>query len=115
MTDPSVAHLALGDGDEFGAIREMLRVWGARATGIGDDAAVLSVPVGERLVASTDATFDGVHFRRDWLSAREIGARATAAALSDLAAMAAAPLACPSEFRSGGSRGCSAPRPRGPW
>jgi thiamine-monophosphate kinase len=92
VTDPSAAHLALGDGDEFDAIRAMLRVWGARATGIGDDAAVLSVPVGERLVASTDATIEGVHFRRGWLSAREIGARATAAALSDLAAMAAAPL-----------------------
>jgi thiamine-monophosphate kinase len=33
-----------------------------------------------------------VHFKRDWLSPAEIGGRATAAALSDLAAMAATPL-----------------------
>jgi len=93
MTDPNPStHLSLGDGDEFDAIRAMLRVWGARATGIGDDASLVSVPVGEELVVSTDASVEGVHFRREWLSAREIAARATAAALSDLAAMAAAPL-----------------------
>jgi thiamine-monophosphate kinase len=85
-------HLTLGPGAEFDAIRAMLHEWGARASGIGDDAAVLDVPAGTRLVVSTDATFEGVHFRREWLSAEEIGARATTAALSDLAAMAAAPL-----------------------
>jgi thiamine-monophosphate kinase len=86
------AHVALGSGEEFDAIRAMLRVWGPRAQGIGDDAAVLAVPEGERLVVSTDASVEGVHFRREWLSPREIGARATAAALSDLAAMAARPI-----------------------
>ena len=85
------SNVALGAGTEFDAIRAMLRVWGATATGIGDDAAVVSVPAGESLVASTDASFEHVHFRRGWLTAREIGARATAAALSDLAAMAATP------------------------
>ena len=88
---PARSHLALGVGVEFDAIRAMLRVWGAQATGIGDDAALLAVPEGESLVVSTDASFEHVHFRRGWLSAREIGARATTAALSDLAAMAATP------------------------
>jgi len=88
---PSRSHLTLGAGVEFDAIRAMLRVWGAQATGIGDDAAVLPVPEGESLVASTDASFEHVHFRREWLTPREIGARAAAAALSDLAAMAATP------------------------
>ena len=88
---PPRSHLALGAGLEFDAIRAMLRVWGALATGIGDDAAVLSVPPDEQLVVSTDATFEHVHFQRGWLSSREHGARATAAALSDLAAMAARP------------------------
>jgi thiamine-monophosphate kinase len=88
---PSRAHLALGVGVEFDAIRAMLRVWGAQASGIGDDAALLALPKGETLVVSTDATFEHVHFRRGWISPREIGARATAAALSDLAAMAATP------------------------
>jgi thiamine-monophosphate kinase len=85
-------HLALGNGAEFDAIRAMLHEWGPRASGIGDDAAVLDVPAGQRLVVSTDASFEGVHFRREWLSAQEIGERAVTAALSDLAAMAAAPL-----------------------
>ncbi len=70
----------------------MLHEWGSRAFGIGDDAAVLDVPEGQRLVASTDATVEGVHFRREWLSAQDIGARAATAALSDLAAMAATPI-----------------------
>jgi thiamine-monophosphate kinase len=88
---PARSHLTLGAGAEFDAIRAMLRVWGAQATGIGDDAAVLPLPEGEMLVASTDASFEHVHFRRDWLTPREIGGRAAAAALSDLAAMAATP------------------------
>jgi thiamine-monophosphate kinase len=89
---PARSHLTLGAGLEFDAIRAMLRVWGGQATGIGDDAAVLSLPEGEPLVASTDASFEHVHFRREWLTPREIGARAAAAALSDLAAMAATPV-----------------------
>ena len=85
-------HLELGGRREFDVIRAMLGVWGPHAHGIGDDAAVLTVPEGQRLIASTDASFEGVHFRREWLRPREIGARAAAAALSDLAAMAATPL-----------------------
>jgi len=89
---PTEPHLALGEGAEFDAIRAMVREWGERASGIGDDASVLQVPAGQRLVASTDASVEGVHFRREWLSAAEVGARAATAALSDLAAMAATPL-----------------------
>jgi thiamine-monophosphate kinase len=53
--------------------------------GIGDDAAV--VRAGRYAVTSVDAMVDGVHFRRDQLSPEEIGHRALAGALSDLAAM----------------------------
>jgi thiamine-monophosphate kinase len=84
---------ALGPGREFDVIRDLVRRWGTASHGIGDDAAVLDVPAGARLVASTDATVENVHFRRGWLSPREIGFRAATAALSDLAAMAASPLA----------------------
>ena len=82
----------LGPGGEFELIRTMISRWGDRARGIGDDAAVLRPPPGEQLVLSTDTSLEDVHFRREWLSPEEIGWRAAAAALSDLAAMAAKPL-----------------------
>ena len=82
----------LGPGREFDLVRIMMSRWGDRARGIGDDATVLAVPGGEQLVLSTDTALEDVHFRREWLSPEEIGWRSTAAALSDLAAMAAKPL-----------------------
>lgn len=85
-------HVSLGPGAEFDAVRALLARWGDRAIGIGDDGAVLDVPAGSRLVVSTDASVEDVHFRAAWLAPHEIGWRATTAALSDLAAMGAAPL-----------------------
>lgn len=85
--------LALGAGEEFDMIRELRARWGTTAIGIGDDAAVLALPRGDSLVASVDTSIVGRHFREGWLAPREIGYRAVAAALSDLAAMAARPLA----------------------
>ncbi len=83
----------LGPGNEFDLVRTLEERWGDTAHGIGDDAALLDVPAGHQLVASADSAVDGVHFRREWLTPREIGWRVAAAALSDLAAMAAAPIA----------------------
>lgn len=57
--------------------------------GPGDDAAVLE----GGWVVTTDMSVEDVHFRRAWLSDREIGYRAAAGALSDIAAMAASPVA----------------------
>lgn len=85
--------LALGAGEEFDVIRELRARWGTIAAGIGDDAAVLTLPRGDSLIASVDTSIAGRHFRDGWLTPREIGYRAVAAALSDLAAMAAKPLA----------------------
>jgi thiamine-monophosphate kinase len=65
---------------------------GGNGSGLGDDCALL--PEGAGTVAiSTDVSVEGVHFQLDWLTLREVGWRATAAALSDLAADAAEPLA----------------------
>ncbi|HEX2721721.1 MAG TPA: thiamine-phosphate kinase [Gemmatimonadaceae bacterium] len=104
--DRLLAHTPLGSGIEFDAIRRMLERWGPRARHIGDDAAVITT-LGERaLIVSTDTSVENVHFRREWLSPQEIGYRAVAAALSDVAAMGAEPLgilAClafPKEWRS---------------
>ena len=82
----------LGPGKEFDLVRALSKRWGDRAHGIGDDAAILSPPPGERVVISTDTSLENVHFRPEWHTPEEIGWRATAAALSDLAAMAAQPL-----------------------
>lgn len=83
--------MQLGAGGEFDLIRELARRWGASATGLGDDAATLELPRGERVVVSTDAAVEDVHFRSGWLTLAETGYRAVTAALSDLAAMAATP------------------------
>lgn len=58
--------------------------------GIGDDAALLEVPAGQVLAVSTDTLVAGVHFARD-AQAGDVGWKALAVNLSDLAAMAATP------------------------
>ena len=81
----------MGDGAEVDRIRRIVAALGARAGDVGDDCA--EVPPGDgTLVVSTDASVEHVHFQRDWLTAEEIGWRATAAALSDLAAQGAEPV-----------------------
>lgn len=85
-------HVSLGPGGEFDVIRRMLARWGELAHGIGDDAALLPGRVAGRTVASIDSSVEAVHFKREWFTHREIGYRATAAAMSDLAAMAATPV-----------------------
>lgn len=60
--------------------------------GPGDDGAVVAAP-DRRVVASTDVLVEGRHFRRDWSTARDVGHRAAAANLADIAAMGATPTA----------------------
>ena len=85
-------HTSLGPGSEFDAVRRMLERWGPRARKVGDDAAVIN-PVGDRsIIASTDTSVEGVHFKREWMTPEEIGYRAAASALSDLGAMGSRPL-----------------------
>ncbi len=83
----------LGPGREFGLIERALAGLEARreevTLGWGDDAAILQAG---SLAVSTDLSVEGVHFRRAWMSDAEIGHRATVAALSDMAAVAADPV-----------------------
>ncbi|MDT4992428.1 MAG: thiamine-monophosphate kinase [Actinoplanes sp.] len=87
--------MSIAEAGEFGLIaRIVARLEPGPATliGPGDDAAVIAAPDG-RVVASTDVLVEGRHFRRDWCSATDVGHRAAAANLADIAAMGAAPTA----------------------
>ncbi|HXS46850.1 MAG TPA: thiamine-phosphate kinase [Solirubrobacterales bacterium] len=80
----------MGEFELLERIREKLPPAGSRVRlGSGDDAAIV-VP-GGATATSVDALVDGVHFRRSWSSLEQIGHKALAAALSDLAAMGAEP------------------------
>lgn len=79
---------------EFDLIERYFRHCGVKredvCLGVGDDAAVLECPPGQRLVAAMDTLVDGVHFPHG-APPTSIGHRALAVNLSDLAAMGARP------------------------
>jgi thiamine-monophosphate kinase len=81
---------------EFDLIERIRRRVASRADvvlGIGDDAALLAPPAGQLLVAAQDTLNIGVHFPPDTAPA-DIGWKALAVNLSDLAAMGAEPAWC---------------------
>ncbi len=87
---------------EFGLIDRLARqlsghpvapAAGSVALGIGDDAALLSLPPGSELVTTIDAVVEEVHFRRDWSRPEDVGWKSLAVSVSDLGAMGARPLA----------------------
>ncbi|MEM9506390.1 MAG: thiamine-phosphate kinase [Cyanobacteria bacterium J06638_38] len=59
---------------------------------VGDDGAILATNPEQSLVVTTDVLVDGVHFSDRTTTAFDVGWRAAAANLSDLAAMGATPL-----------------------
>lgn len=78
----------MGEFELLALLRERLPTAGPRLRlGSGDDAAV-TVP-GGAVATSVDALVEGVHFRRETASLRQIGRKALSTALSDLAAMGA--------------------------
>ncbi|MBO0808968.1 MAG: thiamine-monophosphate kinase [Actinobacteria bacterium] len=85
----------VADLGEFGliaAITARLPRGPAALVGPGDDAAVVAAP-DRRVVATTDLLVEGRHFRRDWSGPADIGAKAAARNLADVAAMGAVPVA----------------------
>jgi thiamine-monophosphate kinase len=62
-------------------------------TGIGDDCAVLKLTADRRLLVTTDMLIDRVHFMRGRLTPGQLGRKALAVNLSDIAAMGGEPLA----------------------
>jgi len=71
-------------------IRQRVKLRDDVVLGIGDDAALLSVPNDQLLVVSTDTLNNGIHFPED-TAPEDIGYKSLAVNLSDLAAMGAMP------------------------
>ncbi len=98
--------MKLKDLGEFGLIEQIRKgvpLGPGVHRGIGDDAAETSLPEGHHLLTSTDLLIEEIHFRHDWTSCEDLGHKAVAVNLSDIAAMGGLPrylylgLACPGE------------------
>ena len=103
QTGPPEKRDTVGELGEFGLIDRITRGRvqpPGTLLGPGDDAAVINAPDG-RVVASTDVLVEGVHFRLDWSTPEQVGRKAVAVNLADVAAVGAVPtgllvgIACP--------------------
>ena len=93
--EPSGEAKAVADVGEFDLIRRVThgrRQPTSTLLGPGDDAAVVAASDG-RVVATTDVLVEGVHFRLDWSTPDQVGRKAVAVNLADIAAMGAVPTA----------------------
>lgn len=117
MTAPRTSETSssreLRDVGEFALIDEIIEdlpLGDQIVLGPGDDAAALRLS-GD-LVVSTDTMVEGTHFRRDWSTAPEVGAKAVATAVADLEAMGVRPVAlvvamtCPGDLPASWVRQC---------
>ena len=86
----------IGEIGEFGFLRRLLPTL-AHGPGVvvaaGDDCAVVATPA-RQLLFTVDALVDRVHFRRGWMTPRQLGRRAYLVNASDIAAMGGTPRFC---------------------
>lgn len=88
--DPLIGDL--GEAQILRAILARLPVGSSSIVGPGDDAAVVAVSSGS-VVATTDTLVEGPDFRRAWSAGFDLGWKAAAVNLADIAAMGARPTA----------------------
>jgi thiamine-monophosphate kinase len=81
---------AIGEGAALARIFPRLPVAASQILGPGDDAALVSAPDG-RFVITTDTMIHGPDFRLAWSTPFDLGWKAAASNLSDVAAMGAVP------------------------
>jgi thiamine-monophosphate kinase len=82
----------LGEWGLIAALGSRMPVGPLTAVGIGDDSAVVATPSGS-VVAAVDLVLEGRHFLRSWSSGYDVGVKAAARSLADIAAMGAVPTA----------------------
>src|SRR5690242_4772719 len=85
--------MASGEFDYINWLRKRTAAAAHVRVGPGDDAAVLDLPAGASLVVTTDMLLEGSCFRLAEAGPRRVGRKAIAVNLSDIAAMAARPIA----------------------
>ena len=78
----------LGEWGMIAALAARMPAGKLTSVGIGDDAAVVAAPSGS-VVATVDLLLEGRHFLRSWSSAYDVGVKAAARSLADVAAMGA--------------------------
>ncbi len=91
-------HVKIDDIGEFGLIDQITRLVdkeqknnGRVSVGIGDDTAVVAPPDADRMLLTTDTMVENVHFNRAYARGVDIGYKAMATNISDIAAMGGRP------------------------
>src|SRR6202050_3176276 len=84
---------SVGEFDLIARLVKGMRLSARAILGPGDDCAILA-PAKRPQLFTIDSMVEGVHFRLEWGTPEELGAKALSVNLSDIAAMGGKPVAC---------------------